>query len=468
MYKFRRILRTALNALRRNIMRSALTTLGIIIGVSAVIAMTEIGQGSSVAVQKTIASMGANNLLIMPGTAASGGVTFGSGSVITLTPQDAEAIVRECRSVNSVATVVRTRTQATFANKNWVPLYIYGTTPSFLDVREWTDLEEGEPFADSDVRNQTRVCLVGQTIKHELFNDQSPIGREIRMQNVSFKVIGVLSSRGANMMGLDQDDIILAPWTSIKARVSSNTLTNVNQAMAAAGTGSSVTATINAATTPNSLQASYPGSSDPIYPTMDQLRQVDNPQQTRFPNIDQIMVRASTTEEIPFAIREITDLLHERHHIKPGQPDDFAVRDMTEMSKALGSASETMTRSLMFVALVSLIVGGVGIMNIMLVSVTERTREIGLRMAVGARPQDILRQFLVEAVVLCLMGGFIGIAFGRGAAELLHFALGWPIEISILAIVAAITVSASVGIIFGYYPAWKASRLDPIEALRYE
>jgi ABC-type antimicrobial peptide transport system permease subunit len=465
MKKTYRTFRTAFRALKRNLMRSALTTLGIVIGVAAVIAMTEVGQGSSAAVQKTIASMGANNLLIMPGTAASGGVTFGSGSVVTLTPQDADAIARECPAVNSVATVVRTRTQVTFANKNWVPSYIYGTTPSFLDVREWTDLEQGEPFTDADVRNQTRVCLVGQTIKRELFNDQSPVGMELRMQNVSFKVIGLLSPRGANMMGWDQDDIILAPWTSIKARVSSNTLANVNQSAATlAGTNAAVTA----ATTVNSLNQSYPGSQDSIYPTIDPLRAVDYPQQTRFTNIDQILVRASTTEDIPLAIRQITDLLHERHHIKPGLPDDFGVRDMTEMSKALSSSAENMTRSLLFVALVSLVVGGVGIMNIMLVSVTERTREIGLRMAVGARPQDILRQFLVEAVVLCLVGGFIGIVLGRGAAELLHYIRKWPIEISIPAIVASILVSAGVGIIFGYYPAWKASRLDPIEALRYE
>jgi ABC-type antimicrobial peptide transport system permease subunit len=466
MKKLSRIIRTALRALRRNVMRSALTTLGIVIGVSAVIAMTEIGQGSSTAVQKTIASMGANNLLVMPGTAASGGVSFGSGSVVTLTPQDADAIARECPSVNSVSTVVRTRTQVTFANKNWVPLYIYGTTPSFLDVREWTDLEEGEPFTDADVRNQTRVCLVGQTIKHELFNDQSPVGREIRMQNVGFRVIGVLSSRGANMMGMDQDDIVLAPWTSIRARVSSSVLANVNQSTASAS--GSTMATVSAATSVNSLNQSYPGSQDSVYPSTDPLRAADYPQQTRFPSIDQILTRATSTEEIPLAIRQITNLLHERHHIKAGQPDDFAVRDMTEMSKALGSASETMTRSLLFVALVSLIVGGVGIMNIMLVSVTERTREIGLRMAVGARPQDILRQFLVEAVVLCLMGGVMGILIGRLSAEMLHYFLQWPIEISLLAIAAAITVSASVGIIFGYYPAWKASRLDPIEALRYE
>src|SRR6516162_6473666 len=277
MYKLYRIIRTAFRALRRNVMRSALTTLGIIIGVSAVIAMTEIGQGSSTAVQKTIASMGANNLMIMPGTAASGGVTFGGGSIVTLTPQDADAIGRDCPSVQAVATVVRARTQATFANKNWVPLFIYGTTPSFLDVREWNDLEEGEPFTDADVRNQTRVCLVGQTIKHELFNDQSPMGREVRMQNVGFRVIGVLSQRGANMMGMDQDDIIIAPWTSIKARVSSSVLTNVNQSTAAI-TATATMTSVTAATTVNTLNQSYPGKQDSVYPSMDPLRLVDYPQ----------------------------------------------------------------------------------------------------------------------------------------------------------------------------------------------
>jgi ABC-type antimicrobial peptide transport system permease subunit len=469
MKKFLRVLRTAFRALRRNIMRSALTTLGIIIGVAAVIAMTEIGQGSSTAVQKTIQSMGANNLLVMPGTASSGGVTFGSGSVITLTPQDADAIAKDCPAVNCVATVVRARTQVTFANKNWVPVYIYGTTPTFLDVREWTDLDEGEPFSDADVRNGARVCLVGQTIKRELFGGEDPVGKELRLQNVGFKVIGLLSSRGANMMGIDQDDIILAPWTAIKQRVSSNALASVNQSAPTAATAGTTTAnTVNGATTVNSLQGSYPGAYTNTYPTIDPLRAVDYPTQTRFANIDQVLARANNSDQIPIAIRQINDLLHERHHIKPGQPDDFSIRDMTEMANALGSTTQTMTRSLLFVALVSLIVGGVGIMNIMLVSVTERTREIGLRMAVGARPEDILRQFLVEAVVLCLMGGFMGIVIGRGAAVLLNYFLKWPIEVSIVAIVAAISVSAGVGIVFGYYPAWKASRLDPIEALRYE
>jgi ABC-type antimicrobial peptide transport system permease subunit len=470
MHKLMRIFRTAFRALRRNIMRSALTTLGIVIGVAAVIAMTEIGQGSSALVQKTIASMGANNLVVMPGAASSGGVSFGGSTTVTLTPQDADAIVKDCNSVNSVAVIVRTRTQVTFGNKNWVPTYIYGTTPSFLDVREWTDLDEGEPFTDGDGRSQMRVCLVGQTIKRELFNDQSPVGREIRMQNVSFKVIGLLSQRGTNMMGLDQDDIVLAPWQTIKARVSSNALGNVNQSAGngAGGGGSSTSAAVAGATSVNSLNASFPGSPSSMFPSQDPLRPIDFPQQTRFTNIDQIMVRAVSADEIPNAISQITGLLHQRHHIKPNQPDDFSVRDMTEMANALGSTTATMTRSLLFVALVSLIVGGVGIMNIMLVSVTERTREIGLRMAVGARPADILRQFLVEAVVLCLMGGIMGILLGRGAALIVHYLLRWPTEVSVLAMVAAITVSGSVGIIFGYYPAWKASRLDPIEALRYE
>jgi ABC-type antimicrobial peptide transport system permease subunit len=465
MKKIFRTVRTAFRALRRNVMRSALTTLGIIIGVSAVIAMTEIGQGSATAVKKTIASMGANNLLVMPGTASSGGVTFGSGSVVTMTPQDADAISHECTAINSVAIVVRARTQVTFGNKNWVPTYIYGTNPSFLDVREWNDLEEGEPFTDVDVRNQTRVCMIGQTLKRELFDNNSPLDREIRMQNVSFKVIGVLSARGANMMGMDQDDIVLAPWTSIKARVSSSQLANVNQS---AATASGANATVNAATTVNSLNATYPGTNDSVYPTIDPLRAIDYPQQSRFPSIDQILARATSPEEIPIAIRQITDLLHERHHIKPGQPDDFGVRDMTEMSNALSSTSANTLRTLVIVALISLVVGGVGIMNIMLVSVTERTKEIGLRMAVGARPADILRQFLVEAVVLCLMGGLMGILLGRGASLFFNYFFHWPTELSISAIVASVVVSAGVGIAFGYYPAWKASKLDPIEALRYE
>jgi ABC-type antimicrobial peptide transport system permease subunit len=456
-----RTLKMALHALRRNVMRSALTTLGIIIGVSAVIAMTEIGQGSASAVQKTIKSMGANNLLIQPGTASSGGVSFGSGSVITLTPDDAKAMEKDCPALVSIAPIVRARTQVVYGNRNWVPLYIYGTTPQFVKVREWDDFEEGNNFTDRDVRNQNRVAILGKTLVKELFAGESPLGKEIRVQNVSFKVVGVLSRRGANMMGLDQDDILLAPWTAIKYRVAGISASTANQSSAAVNTDPSQKV--------NTLTQLYPGaSSTPLYPVPSAIQAADTPSPPRFTNVDQILVRAASTKDIPTAIRQVTELLHERHRIKPGQPDDFNIRDMTEMTKALGSTSQTMTRSLLFVALVSLLVGGVGIMNIMLVSVTERTREIGLRMAVGARARNILHQFLVEAVVLCLIGGFIGIVLGRGVAILVNVFLHWPTELSIPAIVGAVAVSASVGVIFGYYPAWKASRLDPIEALRYE
>jgi ABC-type antimicrobial peptide transport system permease subunit len=466
MRKLYRTLQTASRALRRNIMRSVLTTLGIIIGVAAVIAMMEIGKGSSTAVRQTIASMGANNLLVQPGTASSGGVSFGSGSVITLTPQDAEAIARECRSsVAAVAPVVRARTQVVYGNKNWVPLYIYGTTPAFLDVRDWEEMDQGECFTDRDVLGGAKVCVLGQTLVRELFQGESPVGKEVRVQNVSFRVVGVLSRKGANMMGLDQDDILLAPWTTIKNRVSGVSASTANQSAAqAAGAPGSVTVTVN------SLSQLYPtsNSQSQLYPQASLSEMANTPQPVRFTNVDQILVRAASTEEIPAAIGEITELLHERHHIRAGQPDDFNIRDMTEMSKALASTSNLMAALLLCVALISLVVGGVGIMNIMLVSVTERTREIGLRMAVGARAGDILRQFLVEAVVLCLLGGAIGIALGRGASFLVRVLLSWPTEPSLPAVVAAVVVSATVGVIFGYYPAWKASRLDPIEALRYE
>lgn len=464
MKKFYRILRMAVNALRRNVMRSALTTLGIVIGVSAVIAMMEIGQGSSSAVKQTIASMGANMLLVQPGTASSGGVTFGSGSILTLTPADGEAILRECPAVISIAPVVRARTQVVYGNRNWVPLYIYGTSPSFLEVRDWQDLAEGEAFTDREVRNSSKVCLIGQTLVRELFQGQSPIGKEIRVQNVTFKVIGVLTAKGANMMGLDQDDILLAPWTTIKYRVAGTSASTANQSASGPSNASS-----GVSTAVNTLDQLYPNlDNSQLYDQPSAYQLADTPQPIRFTNVDQILARAETTEAIPQAIRQITGLLHERHHIRPGQADDFNIRDMTEMTKALASTSYLMAGLLLCVALISLVVGGVGIMNIMLVSVTERTREIGLRMAVGARARDILRQFLVEAVVLCLLGGAMGILFGRGGSFLVSVFLHWPTEPSLPAIIASVAVSAAVGLVFGYYPAWKASRLDPIEALRYE
>jgi len=453
-----RVLRTALHALRRNVMRSILTTLGIIIGIAAVITMMEIGKGSSSAIQRTIASMGANNLLVMPGTAASGGVSFGAGSIMTLTPQDADAILADCPAVRSVAPVVRARTQVVYGDRNWVPLFIYGTTPSFLDVRDWTPLAAGQSFTSADVRDGNTVCLLGQTLLRELFQGESPIGKVVRVQNVSFRITGVLSRKGANMMGMDQDDILLAPWTAIKYRVTGSSASIVNQSSAAAADSQQV----------NTLNQIYPNIQANLYPVPSATQAADTPLPVRFTNVDQILAAALSTGRIHAAIDQMTDVLRERHRIRAGEADDFTVRDMTEMTSALSSTTNLMTNLLLCVALISLVVGGVGIMNIMLVSVTERTREIGLRMSVGARARDILRQFLVEAVLLCLAGGAIGIIMGRGSSYVIRVLLKWPTQVSVPAIVAAVAVSMAVGMTFGYYPAWKASRLDPIEALRYE
>ena len=452
-----RTIKTAMKGLRRNPMRAMLTTLGIVIGVGAVIAMMEIGTGSSSAIQKSISSMGANVLLVMPGTAVSSGVTFGSGSRTTLTPEDCEVILRDCPAVRSAAPVVRARTQVVYGNRNWVPPTMLGTTAAFLDVRDWTNLDEGEPFSDRDVLNANKVCLLGKTLAQELFQGESPIGKEIRIKNVLFRVVGVLSPKGANMMGSDQDDILLAPWTTIKYRVTGSSLTTANQSTSS-GSSSSL----------NTLSNVYPGGQPELFPERSAVQAANNPMPVRFANIDQILAAAWSAEEIPSAIRQITDVLRERHRIRPGEPEDFTIRDMTEMTRTLTSTTTLMTNLLLCVAMISLVVGGVGIMNIMLVSVTERTREIGLRMAVGARARDILRQFLVEAVALCLVGGAMGILLGHGGSYLVWLFLRWPVETSPAAIVAAVLVSAGVGIAFGFYPAWKASRLDPIEALRYE
>ncbi len=464
MPRFRAMLRTAVHGLRRNIMRAALTALGIIIGVAAVIAMMEIGRGSSTAIQRTIASMGANNLLVMPGTAASGGISFGSGSVMTLTPQDAEAIVNESPAVRAAAPVVRARTQIIYGNRNWVPIFIYGSTPAFLEVREWP-LAEGEVFTDQDVRNGSKVCLLGQRLVKELFAGESPLGKEVRVNNVAFKVIGTLSPKGANMMGVDQDDILLAPWTSIKYRVAGSSMANVNQSAQSSSQSSSSAATSQKVNTLNQI---YPSSQVKLYPEISATQQANTPLPVRFTNVDSIQIAARSTKEIPLAISQITQLLRERHRIKPSEPEDFSIRDMTEMTNALSSTATMMTKLLLSVALISLIVGGVGIMNIMMVSVTERTREIGLRMAVGAWRRDILQQFLLEAILLCFCGGIVGILLGRGISTIIRVALSWPTELSIGAILVAFVVSVTVGVIFGYYPAWKASRLDPINALRYE
>ncbi len=451
-------LKTALGALRRNVMRTVLTTLGIIIGVASVITMMDIGHGSSIAIQKTMISIGANTLIILPGALSNAGINYGAGSIMTLTPQDADAIVKEVSPVIGVAPIVRARTQVVYGNRNWVPTYVYGTTPSFLVVRDWADLDEGEAFTDHDVLNASKVCLVGHTIVNELFGGESPVGKVVRIRSVDFKVIGVLKKKGANLMGLDQDDILLAPWTTIKYRVVAAALGNSNQ---------STTNTANTSEV-NTLSNIYPEIQQNLYPVPSTSETADAPLPIRFTTVDTIMTAARSSGLIPAAIQQITMVLRERHHLRNSDPNDFNIRDMTEITKAMSSTTDLITKLLLYVAMISLVVGGIGIMNIMLVSVTERTREIGLRMAVGADPGDILRQFLTEAVILCLLGGATGILLGRSCSYIVSAVLHWPTAASLGAIVAAVVVSATVGVIFGFYPAWKASRLNPIEALRYE
>jgi ABC-type antimicrobial peptide transport system permease subunit len=453
-----RTLKMASLALRHNIMRAALTTLGIVIGVAAVITMMEIGNGAKAAIQRTMASMGANTLVILPGAMTIAGVNTGSGAMMTLTPQDVEAIMKECPSVVWAAPIVRARAQVVYGNRNWVPTYVYGTAPLFLDIRDWTEMAEGEAFTDHEVLNSSKVCMVGQTIVRELFGGRSPLGKHVRIRNVDFKVIGVLRKKGANLMGLDQDDILLAPWTTIKYRVVAASLTGGNQ---------SSTSIANTAEV-NTLNMVYPELQQNLYAVPSITEQTDTAQPIRFPNVDQILTAAPSADQVHPAIEQLSALLRQRHRLRDSDPDDFIIRDMTEITKTMSATAEMMTKLLLCVAMISLVVGGIGIMNIMLVSVTERTREIGLRMAVGAEPGDILRQFLTEAVLLCLLGGTMGILLGRGSSYVVSLVLHWPTAVSVGAILAAVLVSASVGIAFGFYPAYKASRLDPIEALRYE
>jgi putative ABC transport system permease protein len=407
-------LRIAIRALMRNWLRSTLTMLGVIIGVAAVIAMVAIGQGATKSVQKSIASMGQNLLMVIPGSSSSGAVHFGSGTVQTLAPQDAAAIGRDCPSAESVSITVRARgVQCVNENQNWSPREVQGTDPAFLDVRDWP-MAEGECFNEQDVRTAAAVCILGSTVAEKLFGDQSPVGKRIRIKNLPFRIAGVLEKKGGNAMGQDQDDTVLMPWTTVKKKL----------------------------------------------------------QGSAFNNIDQLLVQAKTSEGITALEEEIKTALRVTHKLQKngrGQyDDDFTVRNMTEMMNAMASTTQTMTMLLMAVAAISLLVGGIGIMNIMLVSVTERTREIGLRMAIGARGIDILAQFLVEATMLSGLGGVAGIALGSGGAFLAAWLMRWPATISPVAVVLAVVFSAGVGMFFGFYPAWRASKLDPIEALRYE
>ena len=453
-----RTVRTAVRALERNVLRSVLTTLGIIIGVASLITIAEIGKGSAKAILGVMESTGANTVLVQAGAAQSNGVSLGSGSIKTLTHEDAEAVGRECSAVDSLAPIIYARRQVVRGGKNWVPIYIYGTTPGLLRVRDWEEMAEGEPFTDDDVRDVSMVCLLGKTLVHELFDDESPIGREVLVNDVPLRVVGVLAPKGTNIIGIDQDDILLAPLTTIKYRVSGGSAGHAS----AGDAGNALMQGLDV------LARRYPRSTATLYPTKSSASMADTPMLMRFSNVDAVLVRANSQEEVPSAIAQVTELLRERHRIAPGADDDFDVRDFTEVIRAVQKTVGLVAGLLLSVALVSLVVGGVGIMNIMLVSVTERYREIGLRMAVGATADDILRQFLVEAVVLCVLGGAVGLVTGRSISILVRVLARWPTESSLLAIVAAVGVSVTVGVLFGYYPAWKASRLNPIEALRYE
>jgi len=396
----------ALRALRRNKMRSVPTALGIIIGVGAVIAMVGIGNGAKAQVEAQIASLGENVILIFSGSTTSSGIRTGWGGAGTLKIEDAEAIRREVPGVIGVSEEVVSTTQVAAGNQNWFTR-IYGESADYFDIRQWP-LADGAPFTPQDVRSANKVCVIGHTTATQIYGNENPIGQILRIKNVPFTITGVLTPKGLSPQGVDQDDIVIMPYTSAMKRViGGTTLRNINVQM-----------------------------SDPA--------------------------------QISAAQQQIISLLRQRHNIRSGRDDDFTVRTQQEIAEAATATSRVMTVLLGAIAGVSLVVGGIGIMNIMLVSVTERTREIGVRMAVGAHGIDILTQFLIEAVTLSSVGGLIGIICGIGASRILSIYAHWPTLISISSIAIAFLFSAAVGVFFGFYPARKAAALDPIEALRYE
>ena len=400
----------ALGALRINKLRSALTMLGMIIGVAAVIAMIAVGSGAQARIQEQIASIGSNVIIVLSGSVTSSGIRMGTGYAPTLTEDDAKAILSEAPAVQAAAPASRGGAQVVYGNNNW-GTQILGTTPDYLSIRDLA-VEEGQAFTGADVDAAAKVALIGKTVAGNLFNGDDPVGKTIRIKKVPFTVVGTLVSKGQSPTGQDQDDVILLPISTAKKKV-----LGLSQANAA--------------------------------------------------SVGQILVQAreGMTQE---AQDEMTALLRQRHRIQPGQDDDFNIRNMEEVFKAQETSARVMSILLAAIASVSLIVGGIGIMNIMLVSVTERTREIGLRQAVGAKAKDILAQFLVEAVTLSLAGGAAGILVGVTASVLISYFADWSTVLSAASILMAFFFSALVGVSFGYYPARKAAFMDPIEALRYE
>lgn len=402
------IIRVAFRALVRNKMRAALTMLGIIIGVGAVIAMVSIGQGAQASVQAQIEGIGTNLLFVSAGAQNVGGVRSGTGDSGTnsLTIEDLEAIKREIPSVAMVTPNVNSRSQLVVGNLNW-NTSVTGVGPDFTGVRKW-DIQSGEFFTEADVRNAARVIVIGQTIADNLFAGTDPVGQTVRVANLPFRVVGVMARKGQDPQGRDQDDVAFAPYTSVQKKILGS------------------------------------------------------------PRLQIAFVSAISQDATYTAQLQITELLRQRHKLTPNEPDDFTVRNMTDIAEAANETNSIMTLLLASIAGVSLLVGGIGIMNIMLVSVTERTREIGIRMAIGARSSAVKTQFLIESIVLSLTGGVMGIILGIVASLVIPVMLGWPTLVSMAAIIGSVIFSAAVGIFFGYYPARKAAALDPIDALRYE
>ncbi|MCS7044946.1 MAG: ABC transporter permease [Gemmataceae bacterium] len=408
-------IRVALRALRKNKLRAGLTVLGIIIGITAVTTMVSIGESAGALLQGQLQSLGTNVIVIFPGSGERGGVR--DMQLVTLTAKDAEAIAAECPAILAATPIVVTSgAQVIYGNVNWRPKEVYGVGPDYLTVRNWP-LAAGGFFTERDVAAAARVCIIGQSLVPKLFQTENPLNQTIRIKNIPFVVIGVLEKKGANLVGQDQDDIVLMPYTTVKKRLQGSTFESVHAIMASARSS---------------------------------------------------LLMAEGEEQI-------RQLLLERHRIHPGEPADFRVQNTTEIANIMAIVTGTITLLLSSIAGISLLVGGVGIMNIMLVSVTERTREIGIRMAVGARSRDILRQFLVEAVLLSGLGGIVGVGLGIGFSVVITMAINhlspgaeWPVVVSFPAAIIALLFAAAVGVIFGYYPARRASRLDPIEALRYE
>jgi putative ABC transport system permease protein len=400
------LFRVASASILKNKMRTLLTMLGIVIGVGAVIVMVAIGNGAQLQIKNQIGSLGTNLIMVMPGSGMMGGVNQGAGSFNKLTVDDAARLKSEGTLFAGVSPVVSARVQAIAQSGNW-KTSVNGVSPDFQTIRNWTP-SEGAFFSDADVTAGRKVAVLGATVVKNLFPDADPVGAQIQIGKVPFTVVGVMQTKGQNAMGQDQDDIILVPYTTAQNRLSGNV------------------------------------------------------------RIGQILISTLTPEDMPAAQDEVTSIMREAHRLDQSEPDDFTVRNQTEITEAMSSTTKVMSGLLAAIASISLVVGGIGIMNIMLVSVTERTREIGIRMAIGARGNDVLTQFLVESIVMSVLGGLVGLAVGYGGAALLGRITGWATSTPASAVAIAVGFSAAVGMFFGYYPARKAAGLNPIQALRYE